>query len=226
MNLLSSMSTRLLRHLLSSIQVRRVSHISVFAMLTSPYAANESVTALFNALSRKHNTDFHGKRVGPGWIKYEWNESVWNLDDGTYRAFLLVDSALHPSLTSLDADYTIFAWRLKSTSAAKNESPTIFLRDPQAPLPTISDGSYRNPSFYLFRPGMNPPTYSEGHHDAMSVKSKKSAKSMPNHNALPKHKKDFEKFHSGNGVRTITGSIGPVQGGMGVSIFFLLRRLD
>ncbi|EIM89939.1 uncharacterized protein STEHIDRAFT_74325 [Stereum hirsutum FP-91666 SS1] len=162
---------------------------SSFAII---HSTNESVTALFNALSRKHNTDFHGKRVGPGWIKYEWNESVWNLDD--------------------DADYTIFAWRLKSTSAAKNESPTIFLRDPQAPLPTISDGSYRNPSFYLFRPGMNPPTYSEGHHDAMSVKSKKSAKSMPNHNALPKHKKDFEKFHSGNGVRTITGSIGPVQG--------------
>lgn len=28
-----------------------------------------------------------------------------------------------------------------------------------------------------------------------------------------KHKKEFEAFHTSNGVRTITGSIGPVQNG-------------
>lgn len=72
---------------------------------------------------------------------------------------------------------------------------------------------------------MNPPTYSEGHHDAMSIKSKKSAKSMPNHNVVPKHKKDFERFHSGNGVRTISGSIGPVQGGMTASASLLRLAL-
>ena len=30
---------------------------------------------------------------------------------------------------------------------------------------------------------------------------------------IPDHKKEFEKFHSQNGVRTIMGGIGPVQNG-------------
>lgn len=29
----------------------------------------------------------------------------------------------------------------------------------------------------------------------------------------PKHKKEFEDFHTSNGVRTIIGTIGPVQNG-------------
>jgi hypothetical protein len=40
---------------------------------------------LFDKLSRKRNTEFYGKRVGPGWLKYEWSGSVWNLDDGTFQ---------------------------------------------------------------------------------------------------------------------------------------------
>ena len=51
--------------------------------------SNDTLTSLFDKLSRKSNTEFHGKRVGPGWLKYEWNGSVWNLDDGTYLAGLL-----------------------------------------------------------------------------------------------------------------------------------------
>jgi hypothetical protein len=51
--------------------------------------SNDALTSLFDKLSRKSNTESHGKRVGPGWLKYEWNGSVWNLDDGTYLAGLL-----------------------------------------------------------------------------------------------------------------------------------------
>jgi len=41
-----------------------------------------------------------------------------------------------------------------------------------------------------------------------SASSKK--RSTPS-NGPPKHKKEFEDFHTSNGVRTITGSIGPVK---------------
>lgn len=37
---------------------------------------------MFDKLSRKANTGANGARVGPGWVKYEWNEVIWNLDDG------------------------------------------------------------------------------------------------------------------------------------------------
>jgi len=43
-------------------------------------------------------------------------------------------------------------------------------------------------------------------------KSKKSlAKGGVVDDGIPVHKKDFEKFHSENGVRTVIGSIGPVN---------------
>lgn len=42
----------------------------------------DSLEHLFDKLSRKSHTDFHGQRVGPGWIKYHWNDTFWNLDDG------------------------------------------------------------------------------------------------------------------------------------------------
>ena len=45
----------------------------------------------------------------------------------------------------------------------------------------------------------------------VSVKSKKSTRTTSNH--ILEHKKKFEKFHSGNGVRTIMGGIGPVPEG-------------
>ena len=45
----------------------------------------EPLTLLFDKLSRKKNTEFYGKRVGPGWLKYEWSDSFWNLDDGAFQ---------------------------------------------------------------------------------------------------------------------------------------------
>jgi len=138
---------------------------------------------LFDKLSRKRNTEFDGKRVGPGWLKYEWSGSVWNLDD--------------------DSDYSIFQWRQNGGT----DSPTIYLRDPSQPLP--SQSSYRNPSFYLFRDEHIELVHHDAQHGTPSVRNKK--KRSPSHDGVPKHKKEFEDFHMSNGVRTITGTIGPVR---------------
>jgi len=42
----------------------------------------ESLLDLYNKLSRKASTDYYGQRVGPGWLKYEYNDAIWTLDDG------------------------------------------------------------------------------------------------------------------------------------------------
>jgi hypothetical protein len=146
--------------------------------------SNDALTSLFDKLSRKSNTESHGKRVGPGWLKYEWNGSVWNLDD--------------------DADYTIFQWR----QSGNTDSPTVYLRNPSEPLP--SQSSYRNLSFYLFRSDHGGSARHSSQHDSSSARSEKKRQGRQ-HGDVLKHKKEFEEFHTSNGVRTITGSIGPVQ---------------
>jgi hypothetical protein len=51
----------------------------------------EPLTVLFDKLSRKRNTEFYGKPVGPGWLKYEWNGLFCNLYDGAFQClFVLV----------------------------------------------------------------------------------------------------------------------------------------
>ncbi len=45
-----------------------------------------------------------------------------------------------------------------------------------------------------------------------SSRSRKTAKIEPEDHT-PQFKKEFEKFHNENGVRTILGDIGPVQNG-------------
>ncbi|KAG5721019.1 hypothetical protein E4T56_gene4835, partial [Termitomyces sp. T112] len=120
---------------------------SSFAIVHS--FTQESLHSLYDTLSRKTHTSYHGERVGPGWLKYEFNDSIWNLDD--------------------DSDYTIFAWRQHLPAAAatptptpsattdSNKShplpvhtPTLHLHNPAAPLPGPDD--YHNPSYYLYRP--------------------------------------------------------------------------
>ncbi|KAH7908306.1 hypothetical protein BJ138DRAFT_1091529 [Hygrophoropsis aurantiaca] len=165
-----------------------------FAILHS--LNQDTLQQLFDKLSRKSHTDFHGKRVGPGWAKYHWNDSVWNLDD--------------------DSDYTIFVWRQKSPSSTSDHvapMPTLHVYDPKHPLP--SPPAYCNPSFYLFRPSKatSPPP-----HSVKSGKSRKTKDGKPGSpesteafTVVAKHRKDFERFHSENGVRTVMGSIGPVD---------------
>lgn len=91
----------------------------------------------------------------------------------------------------------------------------LHVHNPYQPLPVPP--AYQNPSFYQFRPKPAPPSSptpkSAG--SQPSVKSGKSRKTTRTQiaNTIPDHKKDFEKFHSQNGVRTIMGGIGPVQNG-------------
>jgi hypothetical protein len=103
-----------------------------------------------------------------------------------------------------DGDYAIFQWRQNGSA----DNPTVYLKDPSEPLP--SESSYRNPSFYLFHPDHTVPVQTGPQSASPSAHSKKH--SAP-HDSVPKHKKEFEDFHTSNGVRTITGSIGPVKNG-------------
>ncbi|TBU65539.1 hypothetical protein BD310DRAFT_1033855 [Dichomitus squalens] len=166
--------------------------VSSFAIIYSD--AEDSLQTIFTKLTQKAFTELHGKPVRAGYVKYEWNNSFYNLDD--------------------DTDFSVFAWRLKSSSRGHDSSLVMFLRDPEAPLPPSTE--YRNASFYMFRPRpiSSPPLG----HDGVSVRSGKSRRSgtkehKPEDDGVPNFKKEFEQFHSENGVRTIVGSIGPVNNG-------------
>jgi hypothetical protein len=183
----------------------------VYGLLIRFTVRDDTVETLFERLSRKMqgasstSLDEQG-RVGPGWLKYEWNGSIWTLDD--------------------ESDYRIFAWRMGpvpgAASASTSNSPTLFAADPRAPLPAPSE--YRNPSFYTFRPA--PINHTNSSDDGRgnkpsslrSAKSKKSTRGEIDAAAVVEdYKADyttkFNKFHGENGVRTVTGQIGPVEGG-------------
>ncbi|KAG6832046.1 hypothetical protein H0H92_005468 [Tricholoma furcatifolium] len=133
-----------------------------------------------------------------------------------------------------DSDYTIFVWRQHQPAAAatptptpsattdSNKSrhppaytPTLYMHNPAAPLPNSS--SYRNPSYYLFRTNITarrsspaPSTHSKKSRASRQANISPDARNDED-DGIPKHKKDFEKFHGENGVRTVMGSIGPVK---------------
>ena len=93
--------------------------------------------------------------------------------------------------------------------------PTIHLRNPDEPLPGQND--YRNPSFYMFLPNQAS-TVEDRPPRARSVRSARTEHSTRSKKTTeakedekdPGFRKAFDKFHSENGVRTVTGSIGPV----------------
>ncbi|EJD05804.1 uncharacterized protein FOMMEDRAFT_166136 [Fomitiporia mediterranea MF3/22] len=173
---------------------------SSFAVIHS--FAEDNLTTLFGKLDRKVRSTpevADASHVGSGWVKYDWNGNVWNLDD--------------------ESDYTILAWRQKSlspeSSTPASTTPTLYLHNPSNPLPTPP--AYCNPSFYAFKPqpSLSPPRASNSR--TRSVRSGKSGKSigshsvMTEHDGVPQHKKDFLKFHNENGVRTVMGCVGPVK---------------
>ncbi|KAI0748540.1 hypothetical protein C8Q80DRAFT_1172347 [Daedaleopsis nitida] len=164
---------------------------SSFAIIFSD--SDDTIDNLHEKLSKKAYNELHGEYVRPGWVKYEWNNTVWNLDD--------------------ESDFSILTWRLKSSAPGNDSAPVLHVRDPDQPLPPMSH--YRNPSFYMFRPKAalasprlpaSPDTTS-----VRSGKSRKRSKETTPKDTVPKFKMDFEKFHSENGVRTVAGSIGPVN---------------
>jgi hypothetical protein len=125
-----------------------------------------------------------------------------------------------PTRPDPDSDYTIFTWRQNSPSssaqATSATSTTLHVHDPAGQLP--EPPAYRNPSFYLFHPSpsMSPRSQSRG-----SLKDKSlTQKTVVGESRAAKHRKEFERFHSENGVRTIMGTIGPVENGSPHSLAF------
>jgi hypothetical protein len=48
--------------------------------------SEDSLKSLYDKLTRKVRLEYNGARVGAGWLRYSWNDTVWNLDDGAlYR---------------------------------------------------------------------------------------------------------------------------------------------
>ncbi|KAK7054717.1 hypothetical protein VNI00_003180 [Paramarasmius palmivorus] len=164
----------------------------------------DSLEHLYDKLTKKVQSAYHRKRVGPGWLKYDFNGTIWNLDD--------------------DSDYTIFVWRQQQqnppendplgtsatasvTSAASHHhhTPTLHLHDPSEPLPAPPE--YRNPSYYVFQPSRVPPrlpsSNASSRKSGTSRKTKKSKRSLHTNgieddddgSATPKFKREFDKFH-------------------------------
>ncbi|KAH0827622.1 hypothetical protein J3R83DRAFT_4364 [Lanmaoa asiatica] len=122
-----------------------------------------------------------------------------------------VSLVLIPFGVSLDSDYTIFTWRQNSPSSSAQAtsamSATLHVHDPAGQLP--EPPAYRNPSFYLFNPSRS---VSPRSRSRRSLKEKSPTRNMVVGEArAAKHRKEFEKFHSENGVRTVMGTIGPVE---------------
>ena len=111
----------------------------------------------------------------------------------------------------VESDYSIFTWRQKSESQ-ETATPTLYLHNPKSPYPSPPD--YMNPSYYAFRRHTSPMASgsSRGSKSARSLKSR-SKIGDNEQNGVPSHKVDFMKFHNENGVRTVTGSVGPVKNG-------------
>ena len=123
-----------------------------------------------------------------------------------------------------ESDYTILSWRQKSpdeaqTSTARELPAVLHLHNPAAALP--SPPSYCNPAYYTFKRAMLLPASRSGSvRGSRSIKSSKSRKSgksrkddSEEEDGVPKFKKEFFQFHNENGVRTVIGSIGPVNNG-------------
>jgi len=163
--------------------------VSSFSIVQSN---DDTVETLYEKLTRKTFVEFNGQPVRSGWVKYSWNGSIWNLDD--------------------DSDYAIFTWRQKSATPGSDQWPVLHVRDPDEPLP--APPAYQNESFYMFRPRpavSSPRPRSSNSSVKKGNNAASTTKEVKRQDATPKHKQEFEKFHSENGVRTILGSIGPVN---------------
>ncbi len=191
---------------------------TLYRVYNSLSDTEDSLASLFDKLTNKTRVEFQGREIQLGWVKYSWNDSIWNLDDGQSPSN---NMSSPDSDKSTDSDYTIFVWRQKSVAQSGDSWPCLHVRDPEQPLP--APPAYKNPSFYQFKPRATSsnPSRAGSRADQRSVKSsrsRKAAKAEPE-DLTPKHKKEFEKFHSENGVRTILGNIGPVQNGESYVIY-------
>jgi len=106
----------------------------------------------------------------------------------------------------------------RSTMAS---TPTLHLHNPKKPLP--ASPAYCNPSYYVFHSPPRAHTPAGSRKSPVPSRASTSRRSKKGKNGsfeeesgddgVPKFKKQFDRFHSENGVRTVMGSIGPVQNG-------------
>jgi hypothetical protein len=102
------------------------------------------------------------------------------------------------------------------------------MHDPQQPLP--EPPAYQNPKYFAFSPATRNAIGAGGAKSVRSKKSKRTARTAGSNrtappnlaDGLPTFKKEFEKFHSENGVRTVIGSIGPAHNGMYTQFYLVL----
>ncbi|KIK57632.1 hypothetical protein GYMLUDRAFT_172439 [Collybiopsis luxurians FD-317 M1] len=196
-------------------------HTPFASFAISHSITQDSLQSLYDKLTRKVHNSYHGERVGPGWLKYEFNNSIWDLDD--------------------ESDHTIFVWRQQqqtsppdhelalsssyssaasaTSTAVPPRNPVLHLHDPNQPLPVPPE--YQNISYYVFQPSRQQALESSTRSNR-SVKSKSTMRkkgtsikdegqTLDDVDAEPNFKQAFNKFHSENGVRTVMGSIGPVK---------------
>ena len=131
-----------------------------------------------------------------------------------------------------ESDYTIFVWRqqqqpspllsssVSDSTHSTHSTPTLHLHNPAQSLPVPP--AYLNASFYLFHPSRAHHLSAHSKSPSPSNRSRRSQKTKgtkhgdaakPEEDGVPSFKKQFEKFHGENGVRTVMGSIGPVHNG-------------
>ncbi|KAF6763850.1 hypothetical protein DFP72DRAFT_873586 [Ephemerocybe angulata] len=193
---------------------------SSFAIIHS--LTQESLEELYDKLSRKgaghlssnSNGQSYPPRIGPGWLKYEYNGSVWNLDDAvasSSRVTLPDSRSTHTTHTGHTTTRTY-----TPSASDPNTTPTLHLHNPDTPLP--EPPAYCNASYYLFHPlrahhcregggGSRAPSRA----GSRRTNGSKKGEAAEEKSLMPKIRRDFEKFHSENGVRTVMGSIGPVE---------------
>lgn len=101
-------------------------------------------------------------------------------------------------------------------------TPTLHLHNPRAPLP--APPAYCNSAYYVFQPGRAvapvplrrspaPSRASTGRRSRRGGADKEGDGDGDENDGVPKFKKQFDRFHSENGVRTVMGQIGPVHNG-------------
>ncbi|KAH7104059.1 hypothetical protein BKA62DRAFT_695463 [Auriculariales sp. MPI-PUGE-AT-0066] len=181
---------------------------------------DDNIVALFNTLSRKANGGTGGARVGAGWLKYEWSDAVWNLDDASDYAIWVfrLTGKLPKSGTGGPSPSTS-----TSTAAAApgNEivvSPTLHMHNPKQPLPEPDEAvTYVNSTYYVYAratatvPSSRPSSRAKSLQSVGTGRSRRTVKAEPEEDALSVYKKRFQDFHAQNGVRTVFGRIGPVS---------------
>lgn len=112
-----------------------------------------------------------------------------------------------------------------------NNAPTLHMHDPEMRLPSSIE--YCNPSYYVFQVRAKQAEVESQRSGPMTKRKDSPVPSSKNKkgkivgledgssedDSVPKFKKQFNRFHEENGVRTVIGSIGSVENGRSSLLF-------